>query len=316
MSDTTSFTELLPNYPDLERLFTSTTSSSASSTDERGFRSRKEKPAGLAQQPDPFHHSRESSKASSSPFFGGRSSYYKSEPQVLKEFTVFLELPLELRQKIWQSALHPRVLPIFIKNQLRLQSYWDRSNHRQSTTLWRMYCNPPALLFCCVESRIEALRMYTLCFAEQFGSPIYFSPHNDILLFMSSAPAMTAFFGMYTTVGADKLDRSLVRNVACLGGVRASESMEKWFSERECAVAKSILSNLDLFMLVSLGEKELDRVILNELTRHDGIVIKAFENSSEATELPFESRSARTMSVSYQEKAPVQRPSSQGSSDF
>ncbi|KAK0124816.1 hypothetical protein ONS96_008697 [Cadophora gregata f. sp. sojae] len=82
-------------------------------------------------------------------------------------FTIFSNLPSELRVKIWQQACFPRTLTL---------TYNSTISSFTSTT------PPPTLLSVSRESRHEALRIYTLSFGTTSQPPqTYFNPLFDTL---------------------------------------------------------------------------------------------------------------------------------------
>ncbi|KAH7417829.1 hypothetical protein BKA64DRAFT_180272 [Cadophora sp. MPI-SDFR-AT-0126] len=85
----------------------------------------------------------------------------------VKMFTIFPNLPSELRIKIWQQACYPRIVTL---------TYTTATSSFTSTT------PPPTLLSVNHESRHEALRIYTLCFGTSSQPPrTYFNPFLDTL---------------------------------------------------------------------------------------------------------------------------------------
>jgi len=84
-----------------------------------------------------------------------------------KMFTIFSNLPSELRVKIWQQACSPRTVTL---------TYTTSTSSFTSTT------PPPTLLSVSHEAREEALRIYTLSFGTPSQPPkTYFNPLLDTL---------------------------------------------------------------------------------------------------------------------------------------
>ncbi|KAL2066067.1 hypothetical protein VTL71DRAFT_2138 [Oculimacula yallundae] len=82
-------------------------------------------------------------------------------------FSLFPNLPSELRVKIWQQACSPRTVTLTYNTTL--------SSFKSTTT-------PPPLLSVNHESRHEALRIYTLSFGSTSKpGTTYFNPHLDTL---------------------------------------------------------------------------------------------------------------------------------------
>lgn len=85
-------------------------------------------------------------------------------------FTLFPDLPIELRLKIWEHAFPGRVVNLIY------DQYHDRFHSFNSTT--------PMLLHIHRETREMGLKLYQLCFGtESFEPRIYFDFNKDILLF-------------------------------------------------------------------------------------------------------------------------------------
>lgn len=86
------------------------------------------------------------------------------------DFTLFPELPIELRLKIWEHAFPARVVNLIY------DQYHDRFHSYNSSI--------PTLLHIHHETREMGLKIYQLCFGtESFEARIYFDFSRDILLF-------------------------------------------------------------------------------------------------------------------------------------
>ncbi|KAH7309328.1 hypothetical protein BKA65DRAFT_559541 [Rhexocercosporidium sp. MPI-PUGE-AT-0058] len=84
-----------------------------------------------------------------------------------KMFTVFSNLPSELRLKIWQQACFPRTVAL---------------KYTSTTSSFNSKTSPPTLLSVNQESRHEALRIYTLSFGTSLQpARTYFNPFLDTL---------------------------------------------------------------------------------------------------------------------------------------
>jgi hypothetical protein len=85
-------------------------------------------------------------------------------------FSFFNKLPPEVRQKIWSSALNPRVVNIVYNK--------ERGRYiSPNTTI-------PSILHATNESRLVGLKSYELCFGtESYPDHIYFCLERDILFF-------------------------------------------------------------------------------------------------------------------------------------
>ncbi|KAG4433461.1 hypothetical protein IFR05_011065 [Cadophora sp. M221] len=99
----------------------------------------------------------------------------------LTTFTLFPELPFELRLKIWNCiASGPRTVTI---------TYGSQATRHKGKTIsrfdgWGTPEPTPVILHICHESRAEALKLYQLAFGSHFHiAKIYFNFSTDILRF-------------------------------------------------------------------------------------------------------------------------------------
>jgi hypothetical protein len=104
------------------------------------------------------------------------SSDAKIQSVSTTKFTLFPKLPSELRLRIWELALQPRVIKVVrgrcdVKNQII-----DINAACQPIA-----AAPPALLHTNHESRFFAQRTYTLAFKNPFREAIYFDFQMDTL---------------------------------------------------------------------------------------------------------------------------------------
>ncbi|KUJ21169.1 uncharacterized protein LY89DRAFT_715435 [Mollisia scopiformis] len=93
------------------------------------------------------------------------------------EFTLFMNLPPELRLKIWFYALPRERLVEVILDKLEPLELFSSSAVRSPTPV-------PAILQVCSESRVEALKHYSLMFSSRWGvrpARVYFDPSIDVL---------------------------------------------------------------------------------------------------------------------------------------
>lgn len=106
------------------------------------------------------------------------SALANSSPK-LKEFTLFAELPLELRLKIWQHTFPgPRVVKVNSYGIVKQDGYNFHAFYSTSPI--------PMAMSICSESRIEALRHYHASFGMRYPSIpsiIYFNYEIDTLYF-------------------------------------------------------------------------------------------------------------------------------------
>ncbi|KAG4424790.1 hypothetical protein IFR04_002138 [Cadophora malorum] len=104
-----------------------------------------------------------------------------STGEPLTTFTVFPELPFELRLKIWHCiAQGPRTVTI---------TYGSQATRHKGKTIsrfdgWGTPEPAPIILHICHESRVEGLKSYQLAFGSHFhAAKIYFNFAADILRF-------------------------------------------------------------------------------------------------------------------------------------
>ncbi|PVH70508.1 hypothetical protein DL98DRAFT_540777 [Cadophora sp. DSE1049] len=98
---------------------------------------------------------------------------------ILKKFTLFPKLPLELRLKIWGFAANVERI-VSLSFTLDGQAWVDvsRLTIRNEN---RAQCSVPAVLHICSESRKEGLRYYTACWDKCAGHNNYINLNTDIL---------------------------------------------------------------------------------------------------------------------------------------
>ena len=229
--------------------------------------------------------------SNSSPFFGGHSRLYKPVAETLETFTLFPELPYELRDFIWKFAARvPRVIPLIKREILDkdFETYNEEPfNYGKGTysqgfdgircSDWTTIVKPPSLLSCCHESRIQALKQYQLCFGLQMKTPIYFSPAADVVLF-AGFNAMESFFGRFECTPEnieEPWDRNVVKNLAYMQGEWGRDSFEEWVRKRHVSCATDILHCLELTIFVSIGNRRLNRPLLESLISPDGVIAQS-----------------------------------------
>jgi hypothetical protein len=127
------------------------------------------------------------------------------------DFTLFSELPIEIRKIIWEQAIEPRLVEIscresrkprdgvkrrtFITKTMSPQPYRDHSPRTYFTAnpLPHQY---PTLLRINSESRATMLNIYRPCFAKEFGGrPIYIDLLRDTIYFANPI-ALLSFYGI------------------------------------------------------------------------------------------------------------------------
>jgi hypothetical protein len=93
-----------------------------------------------------------------------------------QEFTIFGQLPVELRLEIWKKAIpEPRTIRIHTISVDIQGTLFHKSVAFRAAT--------PALLHTSQESREEALKVYTLAFEDNLINPVYFDFKRDVLAF-------------------------------------------------------------------------------------------------------------------------------------
>ena len=245
--------------------------------------------------------------------------------ETLDTFTLFPRLPYELREHIWNYAVQlPRVVPL-IKQELLDDDFkkyhegpfnygegpYNYGLTGSKTSDWTTITKPPAVLSCCHESRIQALKYYELCFSLQMVTPIYFSPANDSVLF-ASFNALESFFGRFDCNPEnyqETWDRNIVRNLAYIQGEWARDSFENWVQKRHVSCAADILHCLELTMFVSIGNRRLDRCLLERLIRPIGAISQAMVEHTKRAD-----GEIATLAVTFTD--PKDRPISSGSEGF
>ena len=127
----------------------------------------------------------------------------------LEIFSLFTELPIELRQRIWQLTLEPRVLEIQYK--------------REKCQFFTKAAIPVALR-ACQDSRAAVAYLYPMCFDITINQPsIVFNGSIDILYFDSClGPELTKF-----VLSLRKADLSRIQFVAVHRLIDLGEDDEK-----------------------------------------------------------------------------------------
>ena len=116
------------------------------------------------------------------------------EPDLTPGFSLFPDLPLELRQIIWHLALPgPRAVNIASVGDQEGTQRDGRTTRKWMYGVSTSYAIP-SLLQCNQESREIAKKVYAEAFTEQVGHPVYFNFEQD-LLFFNDPYAMLSFYG-------------------------------------------------------------------------------------------------------------------------
>jgi hypothetical protein len=117
----------------------------------------------------------------------------KGDPSATR-FTMFKELPTELRLKIWHAALpNPRTIILHKVRRARIDDYRQLGPDAVATGPSKV----PALLQVNQEVRHETLKCYQLCFKDHMnGTQLYFNYERDILVFRDYS-ALSVFYQHY-----------------------------------------------------------------------------------------------------------------------
>lgn len=115
--------------------------------------------------------------------------------QALTDFHPFPRLPVELRDSIWDLALHdypPQVITIALVR-VQVTKVFDPTDGNtpsgsitwETDKCWAMY-HIPCLLHVSIQARERALLVYPPSFEQCFVMPMYFDTRRDTLLFDDS----------------------------------------------------------------------------------------------------------------------------------
>jgi hypothetical protein len=138
-------------------------------------------------------------------------------PAPLVPFTVFLNLPQELQDKIWKHALpDSRLITIAERLPAVIQAFSMAAAapniHLMRNTL-RALCRPPVLLQVSVASRDIALHHYQPMFQHVLSAPVFVDPDVDVLHF-NNHRALTRFDQVAAATHSNMIEFPLVRTVA------------------------------------------------------------------------------------------------------
>jgi hypothetical protein len=116
------------------------------------------------------------------------------------KFTLFLNLPAELRLKIWSLALPSSRAIMIVSDYLSASEFFD-PDHPDRTRYKARACakSVTALLNCNSESRVVALKSYKLSFRSNLQKkPIHFDFKTDSLC-MINVEALQSFMRFWAT---------------------------------------------------------------------------------------------------------------------
>lgn len=175
----------------------------------------------------------------------------------LDTFPLFSHLPTELQRTIWQLSVRsigPRIIPIEPDDEFEDAGRGFRCVAQIRT---------PVVFSICAESRLEALRIYSLRFHSQLKHPIYFDKDRDILL-MSRTSSMYSFLQStydFERITYDEYDRDEVQGLALLvndtnPNHRGEDSLHGYPSWRQVSMAARTFANLKELRLVYLPENQ------------------------------------------------------------
>lgn len=157
-------------------------------------------------------------------------------------FTLFPQLPAELRLKVWQQSFNPRTVELHSRRTHYAQTHTPR---------WHSSCGNPAALAVCAESRAEALPFYSVPLPiGDNGRLLYLNPAVDTVVILGELDfrRLAALFG--TASALDPTRRGLQRvglSVTCWRHEFAGATLRIW--------AKTLFSQLEQFILVMYTEQ-------------------------------------------------------------
>jgi hypothetical protein len=188
----------------------------------------------------------------------------------LNNFTLFSQLPTELRLKIWRThLLRPRLVRIstidFVK---KLHFVPNALGNPSSNIQWYTTNRLPVLMRVCHESRDETLRFYRVHLSHEqrtfYFSPVYLNPEWDVLLLNCTHDAfpMDVFLSDVMAydpkgVGAVHLGSYLEPSKwdcePLAGCAELARSARNLMSYTECAYAGTSMK-VDVFPILRIGE--------------------------------------------------------------
>jgi hypothetical protein len=143
------------------------------------------------------------------------------------KFTLFPELPVELRLKIWSLALPVSRVITIVSDYSSAPEFFDPDHPDRTRYKARACAKPvPALLHCNSESRAVALKTYRLSFRSNLQKkPIYYDFRRDSLCMINVhvLQSFMRFWGKdsdtsYWTVGGQKKSKSKIGTIIVRGG--------------------------------------------------------------------------------------------------
>lgn len=160
-------------------------------------------------------------------------------------FTNFRKLPIELQLKIWTIAIidiGPRIVHI-----VGLKNF----KHNAAST-FEAKTKPPLLLSVCHDSRIEALKRYSLMFHDVLVHPTYFDVNVDVF-YMGSILDLVYFVRLHREEGSSHISPRELTNVRTLAlGTGSSQNYHPPAPLVQSMIerAVSVFLRLDEFVLL------------------------------------------------------------------
>ena len=160
-------------------------------------------------------------------------------------FHLFPSLPTELRLKIWNASLFPRVVELHI---------WRHHYAREETDNWQSGSSNPIALSICSESRREALRFYRVKISLHGGAEgrvLYINPGIDTVVVLGELQYQRLRALFATVKAQDPECKGLQRvglSVACWTHHYAGATLRIW--------ANTLFRFLDEFVLLLYTERE------------------------------------------------------------
>lgn len=180
----------------------------------------------------------------------------------LHSFTLFPQLPPEIRGPIWKLiALHPRLIhispfpsPDYLPPAKPLPSgklaEWRDPKY---SVHWKARAGVPITLAVCRESRAETISQFELCFSSQFGREVYYSPLTDVLFF-NDVIDVQSFCVVYGESTEQARDRRLVRRIALFSQEQGLDDFSRWVQERNVKRQQEVYENINLMLFVYRAE--------------------------------------------------------------
>ncbi|KAI1847251.1 hypothetical protein JX265_013569 [Neoarthrinium moseri] len=162
-----------------------------------------------------------------------------------QRFTLFPELPTELRLKIWRLSLTPRVVELHSR-----RAHYAMSDNAK----WHSSCGNPAALSVCWESRDEAWSFYSVALPigddDRLERVLYINPACDTVVVLGDLDyrRLLDLFVTIATLDPTRVGlRRLGLSIACWAHGFAGATLRIW--------ARSLFSELKQFYMVMYTER-------------------------------------------------------------